>query len=335
MLAEVAIWTNAASTTGHRVDLLFFVLAGICGGVGLLVAVLLIYFCVRYRRKSGDVGNPPEVYQSKLLEWFWTLTPLGIFAVFFAWGGQVYYDAYSAPENATPIYVVAKQWMWKFQHPEGQREIDTLHVPVGKPIKLLLISEDVIHSFFVPAFRIHMDVLPERYTSVWFKATTPGEYHLFCSQYCGTNHAGMVGRVIVMGAAEYQRWLNSSAEGSLALRGRQVFLQYRCVSCHSADSNARAPVLENLFGKAVPLTNGSIVRADDAYIRNSILHPSAQIVEGWRDIMPPFEGQISEEQVLALIGFIKSLKVGDTPRRVETYPPPAKTQPVPHERNLR
>jgi cytochrome c oxidase subunit 2 len=334
MIADIAIWTGAASTTARSVDMLFFFLMAVCGTVGLLVAVLLIYFCIRYRRRSGDVGNPPDVYQSRLLEWFWTISPLGIFAIMFGWGGQIYLSAYNPPEDAAPVFVVAKQWMWKFQHPEGQREINTLHVPVGTPIKLLLISEDVIHSFFVPAFRIHMDVLPERYTSVWFQATEPGEYHLFCSQYCGTNHSGMVGTVIAMGAAEYQRWLTFDAEGSLALRGRQVFLQYRCLSCHSADAKARAPVLENLFGKAVALADGSVVRADHDYLRNAILHPSAQIVAGYRDLMPPFEGQLSEEQVLALVAFIQSLKAGETPPRVEDYPPPVKSQPAPAERNI-
>lgn len=333
MLADISIWTNVASTTGHSVDMLFFFLVAVCGSVGLLVAVLLVYFCVRYRRRSGDRGNPPNVNESRFLEWFWTLSPLGVFAVLFAWGSDVYLSAFIPPANATPIYVVAKQWMWKFQHPEGQREIDTLHVPVGKPIKLLLISEDVIHSFFVPAFRLHMDVLPQRYTSVWFQATTPGEYHLFCSQYCGTNHSGMVGRVIVMREAEYQKWLNHEADGSLALQGRSVFLQYRCLSCHSADAGARAPVLENLFGGVVALNNGGTVRADYDYLRESILHPSAEIVAGYRDIMPPFEGQLSEEQVLALLAYIQSLKAGETPNRVESYPPPAKHERVPPERN--
>lgn len=334
MIADISIWTSAASTTAHGVDLLFFFLCAVCGSVGLLVAVLLIYFCIRYRRRSGDLQNPPDTNQSHLLEWFWTIAPLGIFAVLFAWGGEVYLNAYIPPDDATPIYVVAKQWMWKFQHPEGQREINTLHVPVGKPIKLLMISEDVIHSFFVPAFRVHMDVLPQRYTSVWFQATTPGEYHLFCSQYCGTNHAGMVGRVIVMEEAEYQQWLNYQAEGSLALQGRQVFLQFRCVSCHSADAKARAPVLENLFGKMVALENGQTVRADYDYLHRSILHPSDQIVAGYRDIMPPFESQISEEQVLALIAYIQSLKPGDTPHRVEDYPPPVNNSPAPAQRNI-
>jgi cytochrome c oxidase subunit 2 len=325
---NISLWTSAASTTARGVDTLFFVLIGICGSVVLLIAVLLIYFCVRYRRRLGETGNPSEVVESRMLEWFWTIAPLCIFAVFFVRGGQVYFSAFIPPEDATPVYVVAKQWMWKFQHPEGQREINTLHVPVGQPIKLLLVSEDVIHSFFVPAFRIHMDVLPQRYTSVWFQATRPGEYHLFCSQYCGTNHSGMTGRVIVMGAAEYQQWLSYSAEGSLALQGRQVFLQYRCLSCHSADSKARAPVLENLFGKKIAIEDGTTVLADHDYLRKAILHPSEQIVAGYRDIMPPFEGQLSEEQVLALIAFIQSLEPGQTPQRVEDYPSPEKTQPA-------
>lgn len=226
------------------------------------------------------------------------------------------------------VYVVAKQWMWKFQHPEGQREINQLHVPVGRPTKLLLTSEDVIHSFFVPDFRVHMDVLPNRYTSVWFQPTRPGTYHLFCSQYCGTNHAGMVGTVYVLSQADYQTWLDTHAEGSMALEGRKIFLKYRCLSCHSADEHARAPVLENLYLKQVQLDNAPPVLADEAYIRNSIYYPGSQIVAGWQNIMPTFKGQVSEEEILELIAFIKSLKRGQTPKRVEDFPPPATTPDI-------
>jgi cytochrome c oxidase subunit 2 len=328
MIADIAIWTEPASTTGHAVDLLFFFLLSVCGTVGLMVAVLLLYFSIRYRRRPGDAGRPEEVHDSHLLEWFWTLTPLVIFVGFFAWGGHLYFSAFRSPDDATPVYVVGKQWMWKFQHPEGQREIRTLHVPVGKPVKLVMISEDVIHSFFVPAFRMHMDVLPQRYTSVWFKATRPGRYHLFCSQYCGTNHAGMTGEVIVMEPAEYRRWLEYSADGSLAMQGRQTFLKYRCVSCHSADSHARAPVLENLFGKKIALKGGKTAVVDETYLRRSMLDPSDQIVAGFDDIMPPFKGELDEEDVIALIAFIRSLKAGDTPRRVEDFPPPKHTPPI-------
>jgi cytochrome c oxidase subunit 2 len=304
--------------------MLFFFLVTVCGAVGLFIAVLLIYFCVRYRRRPDEVGNPPATHQSHLLEWFWTLSPLGIFMFMFVWGAEVYFSAVLAPDDATPIYVVAKQWMWKIQHPEGQREINTLHIPVGKPIEMYLVSEDVIHSFFVPAFRVHMDVLPGRYTSVWFQATKPGRYHLFCSQYCGTDHSGMVGQVIAMEPADYQRWLSFNAEGSLALRGRQVFLKHRCLSCHSADEKARAPVLESLFGKRVALQNGKSVLANQDYLRRSILKPSDDVVAGYRDIMPPFHGQIGEEEVIALIAYIQSLGPGETPKRVESFPPPEK-----------
>ena len=328
MFAEVAFYPERASTTAGNVDMLFLFLLAVCGAVGTLVAVLIIYFGIRYRRRPGDVGPPPPTHESHALEWFWTLTPLGVFLVIFVWGATIYFDTFRAPDDSTTVYVQAKQWMWKFQHPEGQREINELHVPTGRPFKLLLTSEDVIHSFFVPEFRVHMDVLPGRYTSVWFQATKVGTYHLFCSQYCGTNHAGMVGQVVVMEPVDYQRWLDYHAEGSLALEGRKVFLKYRCLSCHSADPNGRAPVLEELFGKPVHLADGRTVIADENYIRESIYDPGAKIVAGWQNIMPTFKGQVSEEEVVALIAFIKSLKRGETPPRVEEFPPPVATPPI-------
>jgi cytochrome c oxidase subunit 2 len=254
----------------------------------------------------------------------------------FTWGATIYFGTYRPPDDATTIYGIGKQWMWKFQHPEGQREINELHVPTGRPFRVLLTSEDVIHSFFVPEFRAHMDVLPNRYTSTWFHATRPGTYHLFCSQYCGTNHAGMIGRVIVMEPAEYQNWLHLHAEGSLALEGRKVFLKYRCISCHSANADARAPVLEELYGKTVyyrlpgegPRQNWRTAVADENYIRESILYPGAKIVAGYEDIMPTFRGQVSEEEIIQLIAFIKSLQRGQTPPRVEESQPPLTTPPI-------
>jgi cytochrome c oxidase subunit II len=334
VIAQIALFPEAASTTARSVDLLFFFLLTVCGSVALLVAVLLIYFSVRYRRRPGEVGPPPETHESHALEWFWSLSPIAVFMVMFVWGGIVYFDAFRPPDDATPIYVIGKQWMWKFQHPEGQREINALHVPVGRPIRLLMTSEDVIHSLFIPDFRIHMDLLPDWYTSVWFEATRPGNYHLFCSQYCGTNHAGMIGEIIVMEPAEYQQWLQAQAEGSMALQGRKTFLKYRCVSCHSADENARAPVLENLFGARVPLQSGGIVRADENYLRESILYPSAKIVAGYENIMPTFKGQVSEEEILELIAYIQSLGHGQTPPRVEEYPPPKATPPINPQQRL-
>jgi cytochrome c oxidase subunit 2 len=325
-MPEIALFPTQASTTAREVDWLLAFVVAVCGAMGLLVATLLIYFSVRYRRRPGDVKPPPPTESLPLLEWFWTIAPLGVFFIMFVWGAIVYVRAYNAPDDATTVYVVAKQWMWKFQHPEGQREINTLHVPVGRPIKLLLTSEDVIHSFFVPAFRVHMDVLPDRYTSVWFQATKQGTYHLFCSQYCGTSHAKMIGTIVAQEPAEYQRWLESRAEGSLALEGRKIFLQHRCLSCHSADENARAPVLEALYGRRVQLRDGQSVPADEQYLRRSILHPGAQIVAGYQDIMPTFAGQLSEEDVIALVAFIKSLPPGGTPRRVEDFPPPVRAK---------
>jgi cytochrome c oxidase subunit 2 len=327
MFAEVVWFPHQASTTAHAVDRLLVFLVVVCGAVGLLVATLLIYFSVRYRRRP-DTPTPPPMKGNVPLELFWTLSPLGFFLAFFVWGAVVYFDAYRAPDNATVVYVVGKQWMWKFQHPKGQREIDELHIPAGRPTKLMLISEDVIHSFFVPDFRVHMDVLPGRYTSVWFNPTRQGTYHLFCSQYCGTNHSGMIGKVVVMEPTEYQNWLEQHAEGSLALEGRKTFLKYRCVSCHSADGTARAPTLEELWLKRVPLRDGRKVLADEDYIRESILDPGAKIVAGFENIMPTFKGQVSEEEIVQLIAFIQSLRRGQTPKRVEEYRTPARTPPI-------
>ena len=216
--------------------------------------------------------------------------------VMFVWGAKVYFDAYRPPDDAATVYVVGKQWMWKFQHPEGQREINTLHVPVGRPIKLLMTSEDVIHSLFIPDFRIHMDVLPDRYTSVWFQATRPGTYHLFCSQYCGTNHAGMIGQVVVMEPAEYERWLQLRAEGSLALQGRKTFLKYRCISCHSADDAARAPVLEDLYGQPVALSDGRVVRPTRTTSANRSSTPARRSWPATRTSCPRSRGRSTKKR---------------------------------------
>ncbi len=227
------------------------------------------------------------------------------------------------------MYVVGKQWMWKLQHPEGQREINELHVPVNRPVKLTLTSEDVIHDFFVPDFRAKIDVLPGRYVYTWFQATKIGRFPLYCSQYCGTNHGGMTGFVTVLSPPDYQQWLNSEAEGSLALEGRKLFLKLQCVTCHSGNAKARAPVLENLYGQAVPLKNGQIVTADDTYLRESIVNPEAKVVLGWEPIMPTFRGQVDEEDLIKLIAYIKSLGPGETPVRTEDASPPPVLPPPP------
>jgi cytochrome c oxidase subunit 2 len=322
MIGEIIFWPQQASTTAREVDVLLYFLAGITGAVALLVAILLIVFSVVYRRRPGRQSQ--RVNNFVPLELFWTLTPLAIFMVIFVWGATVYYGAYRPPDNATVIYGIGKQWMWKFQHPEGQREINELHVAVGEPFQVMLTSEDVIHSFFVPDFRIHMDVLPNRYTSVWFQATRTGVYQLECSQYCGTSHSEMVGQVIVMTRPEYDNWLQFHAEGSMALKGRQVFLKYRCVSCHSPGPGQHAPLLEDIYGKPVRLTNGQTVMVDAEYIRRHILHPGVQVVVGWENIMPTFQGRMSEEEILQVIAFVKTLHRGQTPARVDELPPPVK-----------
>jgi len=321
MFAELPLFPDQASIQAEKVDALFFFLVAVTGAVAVLVTVLIIYFAVRYRRRP-NVPSPPRILGSVWLETVWSVVPFLIFLVMFAWGAQVYFVLTRPPEDALEVYVVGKQWMWKIQHPEGHREINKLHVHVGKPIKLTLTSEDVIHDFSVPAFRTKIDVLPGRYVHTWFRATKPGRYHLFCAQYCGTNHAGMTGSVVVMEPAEYEQWLNSRAEGSLALEGRKLFLKLQCVSCHSADSRARAPVLENLFGRPVHLRDGRTVTADEGYIRESILKPQAKVVAGWEPIMPTFEGQVDEEDLIKLIEYVKSLRPGQTPVRTEEAAPP-------------
>jgi cytochrome c oxidase subunit 2 len=326
MFAEIPLYPEQASTHAAQVDALFFFLLAVTGFFTLLIAFLVIYFAVKYRRRS-EQDRPPPPINSLRLEITWTVIPFLISMVMFFWGAKVYFNWATPPDDALEVFVVGKQWMWKVQHVGGQREINQLHVPVGRPVKLTMISQDVIHSFFVPAFRIHQDVLPGRYTTVWFEATQAGTYHLFCSQYCGTSHSDMVGKVIVMEEEAYEAWLTSGADGSTATQGRKLFQKLQCVSCHSADARARAPVLEELYGKQVYLQDGTTVRADASYLRESILYPDRKIVSGFQSIMPSFEGQVNEEEILQLIVFLKTLGPGQTPTRTEQAAPPAVSRP--------
>jgi cytochrome c oxidase subunit 2 len=238
----------------------------------------------------------------------WITIPTLLFLVMFTFGTKLYFDIERAPDNAEDVYVVAKQWMWKLQHLGGQREINTLHVPVGRAIKLNMISQDVIHSFFVPAFRIKQDVLPRRYTTIWFKAMKPGTYHLFCAEYCGTEHSQMIGWVYAMSPRNYQLWLEQgAAEGSLASTGEKLFHQFGCSNCHHFDGHGRGPNLMGLYLRPVQLSTGQTVIADETYIRQSILNSRAQIVQGFQPMMPTFQGQLSEEQVVDLIAYIKAI----------------------------
>lgn len=308
MFSNFPLFPEVASTIAARVDALYFFLVAVSLFFFALVCALVLVFAVRYRRRS-EADRPEEIHGSLSLELLWTIIPFGLSMVMFGWGAVVYFDMYSPPPESMNIYVVGKQWMWKIQHPEGNREINELHVPVGTPVRLIMTSEDVIHSFYVPAFRIKMDVLPGRYTSVWFEATKPGKYHLFCAEYCGTKHSEMVGSVYVMEPGEYQEWLvrGSASVQSMSQAGEQLYNQLGCGTCHEQVSGARGPSLYGLYNRSVELMTGETVTADDTYLRRSILEPSAQIVAGFAPLMPTYRGQVGEEDILKLVAYIKSL----------------------------
>ena len=298
-----------ASTVAGQVDALFLFLVAITVFFTGLIFLLVVVFALKYRRRSDD-ERPKAIHGSLVLEAFWTVVPLGIALVIFVWGTYLYYVISRPPAAAMEVYVVGKQWMWKLQHPTGQREINELHVPVNRPVRLTMTSEDVIHSFYVPAFRIKADVVPGKYTSTWFEATKTGEYHLFCAEYCGTSHAVMGGRIVVMESAEYERWLTGGASAeSLPAAGEALFARLACNTCHKSDGSGRGPSLVGKFGKTEKLASGETVAVDESYVRESILNPQAKITTGYPPIMPTFKGLVTEDQLLQLIAYIKSLKM--------------------------
>jgi cytochrome c oxidase subunit II len=321
------LFPERASTHAAHVDAVYFFLVAICTLVALGVAVMITYFAVRYRASQNR--RAVQIEGSTVLEITWSVIPLFIFIWFFLWGASVYWEGVRAPSDSEEIYVVAKQWMWKIQHLNGVREINELHVPVGRDIVTTMVSQDVIHSFFVPAFRVKADVLPGRYTHIWFRATKPGTYHLFCAEYCGTMHSGMIGSVIVMEPAQYEAWLaGGAAQGSLAANGQKLFQDLGCNTCHRADAMARAPNLQGLYGRPVKLGDGRSVTADDSYIRESILNPTAKVVAGFQPIMPNFSSQLNEEGVLALVAYVKSLGQQTTGEPVANRPAPNQAPPA-------
>jgi cytochrome c oxidase subunit 2 len=307
MRSSFPLFPEQASTFAARVDALYYFLLSVSGFFVLLIFALIFAFAIKYRRRRE--GEPtPAILGSLPLEVAWIVVPFMLVMIIFAWGASLYFTAFSPPANAVEIYVIGKQWMWKVQHPEGRREINELHVPVGYPVKLTITSQDVIHSFFIPAFRIKMDAVPGRYTSIWFEASQTGTFHLFCAEYCGTAHAGMGGQVVVMKAAEYEQWLRTGApEESLVAAGGRLFQQLGCSGCHSQNSIARAPLLNGVYGKPVPLQSGQVVVADERYIRDSILLPQKDVVAGYAPVMPPFQGRVSEEELLQIIAYIRFL----------------------------
>ena len=306
-LEHFQLYPPEASKIAPQMDALYFFMV-LVSLVGLtIVTLLIVAFSILYNKKRHP--QAVQIEGSTLLEATWTIIPLGIFLVIFVWGALLYFRIYTPPANAMNIYVVGKQWMWKIEHPGGQHEINALHIPTGQPIQLTIISQDVFHSFSIPAFRVKREAIPGRYTSVWFEATTPGTYHLFCTQYCGTNHSQMIGDVVVMTPDDYQKWLAGSTSGdSLAQNGERLFASLSCNACHNTRPYARGPNLVGVYGSQLTLQDGETVTADDAYLRQAILDPSQHVTQGYTPIMPTYQGQISEDGVFALVEYIKNLQ---------------------------
>lgn len=314
---QFPLWPPVAATNAEKVDHLYIFLIVVTAVMTAVIFLGVFVFAVKYRRRSED-EVPVAIEGHAGLEAFWSIVPLGVMMIMFGWGTKLFFDNATPPANSLDIYVVGKQWMWKIQHPEGQSEINELHVPVGRPVRLTLASEDVIHSFFIPAFRVKHDVVPGRYSVLWFEATKTGKFHLFCAEYCGTQHSGMVGSVTVMEPAEYENWLSGGGQaGTMAAQGERLFQQLGCASCHLTEQPGRCPPLRGVYGKDVALEGGRSVRADDNYIRESILNPNAKIVAGYqKDIMPTFQGVVNEDDLLQLLAYLKSLATPIAPSSV-------------------
>ncbi len=314
---DFPLFPDSASTIAPRVDAVFFVLMAITVFFTALIAFLVVFFAIRYR--EGTRADRSHAFSTNLaLEAAWIGIPLVIVLGIFAIGTQVFFEMFNPPRDATPIYVIAKQWMWKVQHPQGRSEINEIHLPVGRPVRLIMTSQDVIHSFYIPAFRTKQDVLPGRQTSLWFEPSKPGRYHLFCAEYCGTDHSRMGGWAVVMEPAEYERWLRGAGSGtsdaypSMASTGARLFEKYHCSGCHGVNSQFRAPKLAGVYGGQVPIMaedgkSVNFVTADDRYIRDSILLPKTQVVAGFDPVMPSYKDVLKEEEVLQLMEYIKSI----------------------------
>jgi len=337
MLLQLFLFPPQASTNALEVDLLYFFMVVVCGVIAVAVVAVMIVFGLKYRRTAENTVGA-DIHGSMPLEIFWSAVPFFIVMGMFAWGTSLYFKISIPPADAMEIFVTGKQWMWKIQHMNGRREINNLHVPIGKPVKLTMASEDVIHSFYIPAFRVKADVVPGRYSTMWFEATATGSYHLFCAEYCGTEHSRMIGQVTVMDQADYEDWLvtgnpspvevvagnagialasppaagsGSAGAGGAPLTpveiGAKLFQEKACFTCHLATPGGIGPILTNVPGHEVEMASGEKVLADDAYLRESILMPMAKVVKGYPPAMPTFQGQLTEDQVMSLIAYIKSL----------------------------
>lgn len=313
MQSQLPLYPEQASSIAPSVDNLMLFIIAVCLFFAVGITAATVYFFFRYKRKRADeIGVP--IHGDLRLELTWIVLPFFLLLAMFAWGTVVYVDYRQAPKDTLDIYVIGKQWMWKLQQPDGRKEINELHVPVNRNVRLIMASEDVIHDFFVPAFRTKMDVVPGHYNTMWFRPTKTGKYHFFCSQYCGTNHAIMGGWVTVMEENEYAAWLaGSSGTGDPVAQGEKLYNELACVTCHQADGKGRGPSYNGVYGSKVRLADGSTIIADDAYIRESILQPNAKIVAGFQPLMPSFQGLVTEEQILALTAYIKAQKDQSAP----------------------
>ena len=310
-MPDFVLFPRSASTLSHQVDALYLTWVAISVFFSLLIAVLIVVFFMRYKRREADETGTQAHLRTLPVEITWSVIPLIIALGMFVWGTRIFFAIAKPPADAVEYFVTAKQWMWKIQHPEGPREINTLHLAVGQPVKLTMTSQDVIHSFYVPAFRVKQDVLPGRYTTIWFEPTEVGTYHLFCAEYCGAEHSLMGGSVVVMAPQDYEAWLAGSLGGSsLLASGADLYQRLSCDTCHreAAGRPSRAPSLAGLFGRQVELLGGGSLVADENYLRQSIVDPQEKIVAGWQPIMPTYKGQVSEEQLNALVAYIRSLK---------------------------
>jgi cytochrome c oxidase subunit 2 len=321
-LTNFGLLPPEASTVAVQMDALFWVLVLISVVGTAIVVALVVFFSIRYSKENHPVAD--DIEGSTVLEVTWTLVPLVLFMLCFVWGALLYFRIYNPPANAMNIYVVGKQWMWKSEHPGGQHEINALHVPMGVPVQLTLISQDVFHSFSVPAFRVKREAIPGRYTSVWFQATKTGTYDLFCTQYCGTAHSAMIGYVTVMSPDDYKAWAAGSTSGmSLAQNGERLFASMQCNACHNGTAGARGPSLAGVYGTKLSLANGSDAYVDEAFLRQAILSPSQHVTAGYAPIMPTYQGQISEDGLIDLVEYIKTLHNNDRPQQTLTNTTPS------------
>jgi cytochrome c oxidase subunit 2 len=309
MTPWIPLWRPGVTDHAASVDTLFVGLLATSLFVLLLLFFLIFRFAIQYRAGNTRADRRGRVRKSWIIETAWTVVTLAAFLGLFVWGARLYLDLYGDAADAIPIYVVGKQWMWKVQHVGGQREINELHIPVGRDIRLIMTSQDVIHSFFIPSFRIKEDVVPGSYAGIRFRVSKPGIYHLFCAEYCGTDHSRMTGRIVVMTAPDFEQWLaGQTVTGSLAEEGGRLFRALGCGGCHGNGAVVRAPSLDGIYGKPVPLSDGRVVIADERYLRDSILRPRSDVAAGYQPVMPSFAGRISEDDLIRIVAYIKSLK---------------------------